>query len=393
MQAAPQERLNRRRDLESSRPDQAANVSDRVKLETDHDAPSNDRSASDEVQVLSGVELRWIRAHHAFERLKGKIATTPTLCHFDPYRQETVVVYASDWAVSTALMQEHDQIYYRINFIGRTLKPNEINYGVVEKEILALLRVPDLNYNLLVGRPNRILTRYSTLAWLFKSAGLQRCLGQCAALLSPWTLEIVKCSKGEDEIVGILAASITPRSKIDEALTKIAPMKEPRRQVQAPISTVQAHEELYVVSFDGSTRVKRGGGAYSAILWKLPEWIVMKARFGYAKSLTVNEAEYHGFLLGLEPLQEVDPERVVVCGDSNLIVRQVRGEIDCKAPGLMLLRQKVLDQLQKCHDHDVVHVKRDWNASADSLASVVSVWRSGGRRGQVVRSSYTELAG
>ncbi|KAG3069596.1 hypothetical protein PI125_g23174 [Phytophthora idaei] len=369
MQIEPQERLDERRDLESSRPAQAEYMSDQVKLETDHGAPSHDRSVSDEVQGLSGVELRWVRAHRAFERLKGKIATTRTLRHFDPNRPATVVVYASDWAISASLMQEYDRIYYPINFISRTLKPNEINYGVVEKEILALLRVLDLNYKLLVGRPIRILTRYSTLVWLFKSAGLQGRLGQWAALLSPWTLEIVKCSKGEDEILGILAASITPRSKIDETLTKIAPMKEPRRQVQAPISTVEAHEELYVVNFDGSARVKRGGGAYSAILWKLPGWTVMKARSGYAESLTVNEAEYRGLLLGLELLQEVDPKRLEVCGDSNLVVRQVRGEIDCMAPGLTLLRRKVLDQLQKWPDHDVVHAKRDWNTSSDSPAS------------------------
>ncbi|KAG2878279.1 hypothetical protein PC116_g10670 [Phytophthora cactorum] len=60
MQADPQGRLDSRRDLESLGPDQATDVSDQVKLETDHGAPSNDRSASDEVQGLSGVELRWM---------------------------------------------------------------------------------------------------------------------------------------------------------------------------------------------------------------------------------------------------------------------------------------------------------------------------------------------
>ncbi|KAG3005720.1 hypothetical protein PC121_g17194 [Phytophthora cactorum] len=48
-QAEPQGRLGERRDLESSRSGQAADVSDRVKLETDRGAPSNDRSISDEV--------------------------------------------------------------------------------------------------------------------------------------------------------------------------------------------------------------------------------------------------------------------------------------------------------------------------------------------------------
>ncbi|OWY96078.1 LOW QUALITY PROTEIN: reverse transcriptase [Phytophthora megakarya] len=105
----------------------------------------------------------------------------------------TVVVYASDWAISGALMQKYDQIYDPVTFASRTLKSNELNYGIAEKEVLALLRILDLNYNTLVGRPIRVLTRHSTLAWLFRSTALQGRLGQWAALLSPWTLEITKC--------------------------------------------------------------------------------------------------------------------------------------------------------------------------------------------------------
>ncbi|OWY95838.1 LOW QUALITY PROTEIN: reverse transcriptase, partial [Phytophthora megakarya] len=100
------------------------------------------------------------------------------------------LVYASDWAISGALMQEYEQIYYPVTFASRTLKSNELNYGIAEKEVLALLRILDLNYNALVGRPIRVLTRHSTLAWLFRSTALQGRLGQWAALLSPRTLEI-----------------------------------------------------------------------------------------------------------------------------------------------------------------------------------------------------------
>ncbi|OWY90377.1 reverse transcriptase, partial [Phytophthora megakarya] len=96
---------------------------------------------------------------------------------------------------------------------------------------------------------------------------------------------------------------------------------------------------------------------------------VLKARSRYTEGLTVNEAEYHGLLLCLDQLEDLDPQRLVICGDSNLVIRQVRGEIDCKAPGLTLLRQRALDRLRKWPDHELLHVKRDWNGSADSLAS------------------------
>ncbi|OWZ03031.1 reverse transcriptase [Phytophthora megakarya] len=253
------------------------------------------------------VDPRWIHVHRSFSVLKTRIATTRTLRHFDPDRKATVVVYASNWAVSGSVMQEYDQIYYPVMFASRTLKSNELNYGIPKKEVLALLRILDLDYNAL---------------W--------------AALLSPWTLEITKCV----EILGALAVNITPRSEVDKALISIAPKKEPRRKIQAPIPTIRRDEELYVVSFDGSARVKRGGGAYSAILWKLSEWSVRSGS-----------------------------RRLVICGASNLVIRQVRGEVDCKAPGLTLLRQRASDRLRTWPGHALLHVKRDWNGSADSLAS------------------------
>ncbi|OWZ13096.1 reverse transcriptase [Phytophthora megakarya] len=309
-----------------------------------------DLDASD----LTEVDPRWIHAHPLFSVLKANLAATPILRHFDPDRRAAVVVYASDWAISGSLIQEYDQIYSPVMFASRTLKSNELGYGIAEKGVLVLLMILDLNYNALVGCPIHVLTRHS----IWRGPSDPQPYMDWAALLSPWTLEVTKCVKGEDEILGALAASITPRSEVDKALTSIAPKKEPRRKIQAPVPTIRCDEELYVVSFDGSARGKRGGGAYSAILWKLPEWRVLKARYGYAEGLT-------------DLLEDLDPRRLVICGDSNLVIRQVRGEIDCKAPGLTLLRQRALDRLRAWPDHELLHVKRDWNGSADSLASAV----------------------
>ncbi|KAJ8566295.1 hypothetical protein ON010_g6832 [Phytophthora cinnamomi] len=185
----------------------------------------------------------------------------------------------------------------------------------------------------------------------------------------PVDTQIVKCSKGEEEILGAMAASITSRAEVDRAFIAIVPKKETKRQIQVAIPTVKPDEELFVASFDGSARVKRGGGAYSAILWKLPEWSTVRARSGYAEGLAVNDAEYHGLLLCMDLLGGEDLRGLMICGDSNLVIRQVRGEIDCKAPGLTLLRLKTLDRLRITPHLELVHVKRDWNSSDDSLAS------------------------
>ena len=96
-------------------------------------------------------------------------------------------------------------------------------------------------------------------------------------LFSNWNLEVKGCEKGEDEILGTLAVSIIPRSEVDEMLIAIAPKWQPRPTISMPPPTVETDENLLVISFGGSARVERKSGAYSAIVWKLPEWTVVVA--------------------------------------------------------------------------------------------------------------------
>ncbi|POM76149.1 Reverse transcriptase [Phytophthora palmivora] len=328
------------------------------------------KSTGDDENVAAEDGNTWVEARTAFATLKNKIVNAPILLHFDVDRQPVVVVYASKWAISAALMQEHDGVYMPVTFTSRTLKPNEINYGMVDKEVLAL----DICYTQLVTRSIKVLTRHSTLAWLLHSSGLQGRLGRWAAHPSSWTLEIVKCARGADEILGVIAASITPRKEVDSILISIAPGEPPRQVISMPPPTVEPDERLLVVSFDGSARVKRSGGSYSGIVWSLPKWTVISAA---SLDLTVNEAEYHGLLLCLDLLSDMDRGRLIICGDSNLVIRQMKGEIECKAPGLTLLRQQAMEHLRSWPNHEFLHMKRDWNQSADSLASAALRHESG----------------
>ncbi|POM69703.1 LOW QUALITY PROTEIN: Hypothetical protein PHPALM_13997 [Phytophthora palmivora] len=74
----------------------------------------------------------------AFATLNNKIGTAQILQHLMP-----PTIYVSNWATSAALMQEHDGIYKLVTFTSRTFKLNDINYGMVDKEVLSLLRILD----------------------------------------------------------------------------------------------------------------------------------------------------------------------------------------------------------------------------------------------------------
>ena len=81
-------------------------------------------------------------------------------------------------------------------------------------------------------------------------------------MLSNCTVEVKKCQRGEDEILGMLAASITPRKEMEEMLIAISPRKDCRLKIPMPPPTVEVDEKLLVASFDGSTRIKNKGGSY-----------------------------------------------------------------------------------------------------------------------------------
>ena len=89
----------------------------------------------------------------------------------------------------------------------------------------------------------------------------------------------------------------------------------------------------------------------------------------YTTNRTVTEAEYRSLLLSFDLLTKHTKGRVIICGNFNLVIIQMRGGIDCKAPGLQLLRHKAMEKLRSWPMHKFLHIKRYWNQSADRLAS------------------------
>ncbi|KAJ0391130.1 hypothetical protein ATCC90586_010973 [Pythium insidiosum] len=164
-------------------------------------------------------------ARVAFEVLKKKLAETPILRHFDPERRPIVVIYANDWAVASSLLQENEGSLEPITFCSRVLKQHELKFALAEKEALALLQMLNAQATLLLGRPIKVLTRHSTLAWLMTAKGLQGRLEKWGVMLSPWTIEVERIKKGEDDLTGLVAAAVGPAAKLDEMLQAIRPRK------------------------------------------------------------------------------------------------------------------------------------------------------------------------
>lgn len=121
------------------------------------------------------------------------------------------------------------------------------------------------------------------------------------------------------------------------------------------------------VYFDGASQ---GNPGPAAIGWVIvtEQGIVAEGndRIGTA---TNNEAEYAALVRALETARDLGFDRVDVRGDSELIVRQVTGQYDVRAPNLQERRVRARELLASFDDWSLEHVPRSVNDRADELAT------------------------
>lgn len=119
--------------------------------------------------------------------------------------------------------------------------------------------------------------------------------------------------------------------------------------------------------FDGGSR---GNPGPAAIGWVLVsnEGIVAEGgeRIG---ETTNNRAEYEALVRGLEVTLDYGFDEVEVRGDSQLVVKQVRGEWDANDPGMRERRVRVREHLSEFGKWSITHVPREINERADQLVN------------------------
>jgi ribonuclease HI len=123
-----------------------------------------------------------------------------------------------------------------------------------------------------------------------------------------------------------------------------------------------------VVNVDGGARGNPGPAAIAAVV-ATPDGEVLEQRGERIGRATNNVAEYRALLLGLERARELGAAEVEVIGDSELVVRQVKGEYKVKDSGLKPLHQQARQALRDFDAWSIRHVRREDNEAADLLVN------------------------
>ena len=116
------------------------------------------------------------------------------------------------------------------------------------------------------------------------------------------------------------------------------------------------------MNFDGSCNKTSAG---------VGVWI-QNTNQGYSYKLdfrcTNNIAEYEALLLGLQLLKQLEVQKISILGDSELIIKQIKGEYSTKNPRLREYRNAALDLLKTFEKYELIFIPRAKNHLANELA-------------------------
>lgn len=126
---------------------------------------------------------------------------------------------------------------------------------------------------------------------------------------------------------------------------------------------------MLIAYIDGGARGNPGPAGYGVHLEGIDGLVIAELHGGLGIA-TNNVAEYNGLLAALRYAAEHGHRQVRIRADSELLVRQMRGEYRVKHAGLKPLFLEACSLIRRIGDVTFEHVRREFNKDADRLSNL-----------------------
>ena len=124
----------------------------------------------------------------------------------------------------------------------------------------------------------------------------------------------------------------------------------------------------YTCHIDGAARGNPGPASYGVVVRDSSGAIVARLK-KYIGRFTNNVAEYYALIAALDYAQAHNVRSVRIQSDSELLVKQMRGQYKVKSPDLRPLFERAKKMSQSFASFVIEHVYREQNREADALAN------------------------
>jgi ribonuclease HI len=128
-------------------------------------------------------------------------------------------------------------------------------------------------------------------------------------------------------------------------------------------------DETITLQFDGGSRGNPGPAGIGVVL-RAADGTTLVTLGRFIGRATNNVAEYKALITALQQAQRLGAKRIKVLGDSELIVKQMRGEYRVKSPELRVLYDEAQDLFHTFGAATIEHNYREENSLADRLANL-----------------------
>jgi ribonuclease HI len=127
--------------------------------------------------------------------------------------------------------------------------------------------------------------------------------------------------------------------------------------------------DIYEMYFDGCSKGNPGFAGAGAVIYKNKQEIFAQASF-VGKRETNNVAEYAGLIIGLNEASKRNIKSLTVKGDSQLVIKQMKGEYKVKSSNMLALYNEAKKYENLFDEINYIHIYREYNKRADELSNI-----------------------
>eukprot|EP00878_Enallax_costatus_P045855 GHUV01055367.1.p1 GENE.GHUV01055367.1~~GHUV01055367.1.p1 ORF type:complete len:391 (+),score=105.70 GHUV01055367.1:98-1270(+) len=173
-----------------------------------------------------------------------------------------------------------------------------------------------------------------------------------------------------------------------------------------PFNGLQSEQRQVIVYFDGGSRGNPGRAGYGYVIYDSTTHQQLRIGCrGLKYGSTNNQAEYTGMIEGMRyAIDKLGARRLIVRGDSELVVRQMTGRYRANSERLRPLFESAQQLAGRCSSFTIEHVYRDDNQVADKLSNlamdmdhalddILVMWQRGDTGRAVLVQRLAEAAG
>jgi len=305
----------------------------------------------------------------AFDKIKEYLRNPPVLMPPIPNRPLLLYVTVQEESMG-ALLAQHDETGKKeraIYYLSKKFNDCEVRYSAIEKTCCAVAWVAQRLRHYLQSHTTWLISKMDPIKYIFEKPYLSSRIARWQALLSQY--DIVYMS--QKAIKGSVIADMLADQPIDNY--EPASLDFPDEDILAMLredGDKNIDDEMWIMRFDGaSNSIGKGIGAILISPDGKHYPVAAKLKF----KCTNNIAEYEACTMGIKMALDMKVKRLLVCGDSSLIIHQMQNEWNTRDPKLTPYHDYLGPLIEKFEEIQFEHVPREKNQIADALATLAAM--------------------